>query len=103
MVRTLHANAAASQMPLHTTRPMQHYNSLPKTGSNVSAIHREVQMGSTPRLAPPATEHKPFVPSYRLFEDLNVLGNVDKGLNRKNSMSPSLSGTSSQGMVGGRK
>lgn len=69
----------------------------------MSDIHREAQMGSTLRLASPATEHKPFVPSYRLFEDLNVLGSADKGLKKMNSMSPSLSGTSGQGMVGGRK
>lgn len=46
-----------------------------------------------------ATGQKPFIPSYRLFEDLNVLGSADG----RSSTSSSLSGTMGPGMVGGRK
>lgn len=56
-----------------------------------------------PRNPAPASGNKPFIPSYRLFEDLNVLGSADGRLKMTSSASPSLSGTSSQGMVGGRK
>ena len=56
-----------------------------------------------PRIPAPASGNKPFIPSYRLFEDLNVLGNTDGRLKMTSSAAPSLSGTSSQGMVGGRQ
>lgn len=46
---------------------------------------------------------KPFIPSYRLFEDLNVLGNGDARHKMPNGAAPSLSGAASQGMVGFRK
>ncbi|KAK7340011.1 hypothetical protein VNO77_20702 [Canavalia gladiata] len=39
-----------------------------------------------------ATGQKPFVPSYRLFEDLNVFGNTNSGT------SSSLSGSMGPGM-----
>lgn len=51
--------------------------------------------------APPG--QKPFIPSYRLFEDLNVLGSADGRFKMNDNTSPSLSGPSNQGMVGGRK
>ncbi|KAM7463907.1 hypothetical protein LguiA_032028 [Lonicera macranthoides] len=51
----------------------------------------------------PAAGNKTFVPSYRLFEDLNVLGNGD-GRFRTSNTSQNLSGSSSgQSIVGGRK
>ncbi|KAF8397162.1 hypothetical protein HHK36_016069 [Tetracentron sinense] len=98
---TPHAKASA-YTPMNGARPLQQYNSFPSRGGNGSTMYGEAQVSSSPRHAAPATGHKPFVPSYRLFEDLNVLGNADRGL-KTNSISPSLSGTSGQGMLGGRK
>ncbi|KAF8396999.1 hypothetical protein HHK36_018637 [Tetracentron sinense] len=103
MSLTPHAKATASYMPMHGARPLQQYNSFPSRGSNGSAVQGEAQVSSTPRHTAPATSQKPFIPSYRLFDDLNVLGNTDGGLKKMNSMSPGLSGPSGQGMVGGRK
>ncbi|KAL2330576.1 hypothetical protein Fmac_018157 [Flemingia macrophylla] len=51
-----------------------------------------------------ATGQRPFVPSYRLFEDLNVFGNTDGRVKMTSSgSSSSFSGTMGPGMVGGRK
>ncbi|KAK1398124.1 vacuolar protein sorting-associated protein 27 [Heracleum sosnowskyi] len=57
------------------------------------------QFSSRPTGNAPAAGQKTFVPSYRLFEDLNVLGNGD-GRSKTNNTSPSLSGTT-QSMGGG--
>lgn len=77
-------------MPMQGRRSLQQFNSLPTGGSNGLPISG---VSSSPRNTAPSTgNNKPFIPSYRLFEDLNVLGNADK------------TGTSSsQSMVGGRK
>ncbi|KAJ4979786.1 hypothetical protein NE237_010566 [Protea cynaroides] len=102
MTMTPQANAASSNMSLPMARSLQYNNSIPARANNLSSIPREAQATYNPR--PPPSEQKPFIPSYRLFEDLNVLGSADKGLKKTSSMSPSLSSsTSSQGMVGGRK
>ncbi|KAI3958062.1 hypothetical protein MKW98_020704 [Papaver atlanticum] len=60
---------------------LQSHNSFPARGSNGSAI---------------SEGHKPFIPSYRLFEDLNVLGSSDGA----STNSPRMSGKS---MLGGGK
>ena len=47
---------------------------------------------------------RPFIPSYRLFEDLNVFGNTDGRVKMAGSgTSSGMSGTMGPGMVGGRK
>ncbi|KAL1545426.1 TOM1-like protein 6 [Salvia divinorum] len=46
---------------------------------------------------------KPFIPSYRLFEDLDVFSSGDGRFRPTNNATPSLSGPTSQNMVGGRK
>ncbi|XP_020970116.1 RNA-binding protein 33-like, partial [Arachis ipaensis] len=47
---------------------------------------------------------RPFIPSYRLFEDLNVFGNTDGRVKMTGSgTSSGMSGTMGPGMVGGRK
>ncbi|RVX00646.1 TOM1-like protein 6 [Vitis vinifera] len=81
--------------------PLQ-YNSFSSKGNNGLAMNGDGRVPG-PRNPVPASGNKPFIPSYRLFEDLNVLGNTDGRLKMTSSASPSLSGTSSQGMVGGRK
>lgn len=49
----------------------------------------------------PTTAHKSFIPSYRLFEELNVMGSAEGRLKVSNGVSPCLTGNSSQNMVGG--
>ncbi|KAK6118218.1 hypothetical protein DH2020_048004 [Rehmannia glutinosa] len=46
---------------------------------------------------------KPFIPSYRLFEDLDVFGNADGRFQATSNASPSLSGSNNHSVVGGRK
>ncbi|KAK9289743.1 hypothetical protein L1049_007902 [Liquidambar formosana] len=103
MFSTPKANTSTSYMPMQGVRPAQQYNSFPARGSNGSAMHGDPQVNSSPRNPASAAAQKPFVPSYRLFEDLNVLGNVDGRFKMTSSASSSLSGTSGQGMVTGRK
>ncbi|XP_059668114.1 TOM1-like protein 6 [Cornus florida] len=93
-----------SYTPMQGGRPLQHLNSFPARGSgNMSAMNGEVQVSSSPRTTAPTAGQKPFIPSYRLFEDLNVLGNSDGRFKMTSKASPPISGTSSQSMVGGGK
>ncbi|KAJ7961127.1 target of Myb protein 1-like [Quillaja saponaria] len=99
------AHTAVSNTPVQGARPLQHYNSFTSRGINGSANDGD-QRGSSsgPNNSGNATGQKPFVPSYRLFEDLNVFGNVDGRLKTtSSSASSSLSGAMGPGMVGGRK
>ena len=99
MLSNPRANTAAVYTPSQGTRSsLQHYNSFPVRGSNGSAMNGDPRVSPGPRNPAPAAAPKPFIPSYRLFEDLNVFGNVTSG-----STSSSLSGASGQSMVGGRK
>lgn len=96
---TPQANTSGSYMSMQGAKPFQSYNSFPSRGSNGTvALNGDPLMSSSPR-SPAAASVKPFVPSYKLFEDLNVLGNGDG----RHSTSPSMNGASGQGMVGGRK
>ncbi|XP_022733763.1 TOM1-like protein 6 isoform X2 [Durio zibethinus] len=101
MFSTPHVNAATSN-PVIGSRPFQHVNPFP-TRSNGAMMNRDSWAGVGPRNPAPVSGRKLFIPSYRLFEDLNVLGNADGRLKMTSSTSPSLSGSSTQGMVGGRK
>lgn len=76
-------------------RPLQQYNSFNMKSSNGSTAVGDLQVNSSPRMASSNGATKPFIPSYRLFEDLNVLGN--------GSTPAGLSGASGPSMVGGRK
>ncbi|KAJ8533130.1 hypothetical protein K7X08_016019 [Anisodus acutangulus] len=83
-----------------SVRPIQNVNSFPTMGNNGLAINGDTQVRPNPKTTTPAAAgQKTFIPSYRLFEDLNVFGNGDQ---RHNSSS-GLSGNNSQSMVGGRK
>lgn len=88
-----------TSVPLQGPRPIQNVNSFPNMGSNGLAINGDAQVHPNPKTTTSASGQKTFIPSYRLFEDLNVFGNGDQ---RHNSSS-GLSGTNSQSMVGGRK
>lgn len=103
MFSTPRANMLTSYTPLQGARPLQSHNSFPIRGSNGSVMHGDPPASSGPGNPASTTAQKPFIPSYRLFEDLNVLGSADARLKMTGSSSPSLSGTSGQGMVGGRK
>ncbi|KAL9661247.1 hypothetical protein QQ045_026069 [Rhodiola kirilowii] len=86
----------SSYTPTQPNRPQQ-YNSR----SNVLV---GPHVSSSPETAAPVAGRKPFIPSYRLFEDLDVFGNTDGRVKASSSGgSPSLSGGSGQGMVGGNK
>ncbi|KAL5709834.1 hypothetical protein ACHQM5_020473 [Ranunculus cassubicifolius] len=82
-----------SQPPVNVARTMQNYNSFPARGTNGMAVQ------PSPQLPTSANGPKTFVPSYRLFEDLNVLGNSDGG-HKTTTGTSSMAG---QSMVGGRK
>ncbi|KAL5740267.1 hypothetical protein ACOSQ2_029447 [Xanthoceras sorbifolium] len=103
MLSTTGGNTPASYTSLQGVRPLQHYNTFPVRGSNGSAPHGDPQASSGPRNPSPTAATKPFIPSYRLFEDLNVLGNGDGRFKMTGSTSPGFSGTSGPSMVGGRK
>ncbi|KAI4331652.1 hypothetical protein MLD38_029817 [Melastoma candidum] len=78
---------------------LQQVNSSPASGNNGPSPLTNAT-GSNPA---PATGQKPFIPSYRLFEDLDVFGNAGNGRVRQSGQPPSLTGSSGQSMVGGRK
>lgn len=63
----------------------QQVNSVvPATGNNVLALNGDaavIPSAANRNVAAPPTGQKPFVPSYRLFEDLNVLPNSSPSLN----------------------
>ncbi|CAK9323401.1 unnamed protein product [Citrullus colocynthis] len=88
-------------------RPLQHLNSFPLRGNNELAMRGggESWAAVAPRRnSTPSTTQKPFIPSYRLFEDLNVFGGTDPRLKVTSSnATSSLAGSSGQSMVGGRK
>ncbi|KAK4418867.1 TOM1-like protein 6 [Sesamum alatum] len=74
-------------------RPLQH-----------ESINGEAQVNSSPRSADSNAGQRPFIPSYRLFEDLNVFGNSEgRFKSTSNASSPSLLGSNNQNAVGGRK
>ncbi|KAK4752884.1 hypothetical protein SAY87_021682 [Trapa incisa] len=83
------AEASGSSMPFQETRPPQHLNSFPARGMNGSTIPPVDQRTVN------TAGQKTFIPSYRLFEDLNVLG--------KTGASSGLSGSTGQSMIGGRR
>ncbi|XP_038903947.1 TOM1-like protein 6 isoform X2 [Benincasa hispida] len=87
-------------------RPLQHLNSFPLRGNNELAMRGggDSWAAGAPRNSTPSTTQKPFIPSYRLFEDLNVFGSTDPRLKVTSSnATSSLAGSSGQSMVGGRK
>ncbi|KAK2361276.1 ENTH/VHS/GAT family protein [Trifolium repens] len=84
-ISTSQVNSATASYPpaAQGVRPLQHNHSF-----------------SSPAVDPRAgnSGQRPFVPSYRLFEDLNVFGNTD---GRVSGTSSNVSGAMGPGMVGG--
>ncbi|TYG77779.1 hypothetical protein ES288_D02G002600v1 [Gossypium darwinii] len=101
MISTPQVNTTASNS-ITGPRPLQHNSSFPIRGTNGGAPMNggDSWTSTGPRNPAPTSGQKPFIPSYLLFEDLNVLGNGD---GRRSSTSPNLSGSNTQSMVGGRK
>ncbi|CAN1303370.1 TOM1-like protein 6 [Linum perenne] len=91
---------AAAATLMQQQQQQQNYGN----SSNGTALNGDPIVGlGTRGPAQPAVQ-KPFVPSYRLFEDLNVLGSAEGKFKVNGSTAPSLSSsTSGQSMVGGRK
>ncbi|XP_039001902.1 TOM1-like protein 6 isoform X2 [Hibiscus syriacus] len=96
------ANSITSNSPT-ATRPSQHNSSFPARETNGGApMNGDAWTSTGPRNAPPAMGQKPFIPSYRLFEDLNVLDGRHK-MTTSSSTSANLSGNNTQSMAGRRK
>lgn len=102
MFSTPRASSNATYTPVY--RPLQQNNSFPSREINGSAIHGDSATSTAIQNPASTAGQKPFVPSYRLFEDLNVFGTTDGRLKMtSSSMSSSLTGTSGSSMVGGSK
>lgn len=90
------------------SRPLQQQNAFSSVGNNPASNSRPLlqqtsfgSRGSTPSSGSlPA--NKPFIPSYRLFEDLVDLKTAD-GRVKTSIDSPSLAGSSSQSTISSRK
>ncbi|KAL3531618.1 hypothetical protein ACH5RR_005139 [Cinchona calisaya] len=79
----------------YTYSTAQATSSVPLQGTRTSATNGDL------RVAPGG--QKPFIPSYRLFEDLNVLGSTDGKSKMTSNSSPPLSGTNGHSMARGAK
>ncbi|KAG5550719.1 hypothetical protein RHGRI_015616 [Rhododendron griersonianum] len=90
------ANTPTSYASVQGARPSQNVNSFPAKESNGLALNGEMRLSSSPKTTATLAGQKPFVPSYRLFEDLNVLGNGDGRFKMTSTTSGGLSGASSQ-------
>lgn len=80
----------------------------PVSLSNTHSLNGELLVNTSPRSPQANGGQKPFIPSYRLFEDLDVFGNADGRFKSSSNGSPnlagpSLTGANNQNMVGGRK
>ncbi|KAK7294810.1 hypothetical protein RJT34_17707 [Clitoria ternatea] len=102
-ISTSQANTTSSYTSPPGVRPMQQsYSFSNRVGGSASGGDPRGNYGV--RSPSSGTGQRPFVPSYRLFEDLNVFGNTDGRVKMTSSgSSSSLSGTMGPGMVGGRK
>ncbi|XP_051130403.1 TOM1-like protein 6 [Andrographis paniculata] len=84
-----------------TGRPVSSPNVGPS--SHQMSINGELQVNSNARPTPTNAGQKPFIPSYRLFEDLDVFGNTDRRFKAVSNSPPNLLGSNNQNMVGGGK
>ncbi|CAH2058824.1 unnamed protein product [Thlaspi arvense] len=92
---TPRANATASYTDTSAVagRSLQQSNSFPTRAGDPQAT----SAASNP------VGQKPFVPSYRLFEDLDVFGSTEGKHNNKSTNSNNNASQAQQSMVGGRK
>ncbi|KAF2605734.1 hypothetical protein F2Q70_00024845 [Brassica cretica] len=92
---TPRANATASYTETSAGRTLQQSNSFPARTGDPQAT----SAASNPGIS---GGQKPFVPSYRLFEDLDVFGSTEGKHNNKSTNSNNAS-QAQQSMIGGRK
>ncbi|KAE9622281.1 hypothetical protein Lal_00036969 [Lupinus albus] len=96
MPSTPQANTTASSYSsAQGVTPLQHNNSFPSRPISHPMGYSGPHGNPASVAATGQQNQKPFVPSYRLFEDLNVFGNNTDGSSTSSSMGP--------GMAGGRK
>uniref|UniRef100_A0A1D1YR71 TOM1-like protein 2 n=1 Tax=Anthurium amnicola TaxID=1678845 RepID=A0A1D1YR71_9ARAE len=93
-----HSNSAAVNVHTQSSGLVQQSHSLGTRGNNVLTIG-QTQVNAKPSQTAAVAPAKPFIPSYRLFEDLVDFRNSGGGL-KTSGMPPNLSGSSSQNMVG---
>ncbi|GKV02213.1 hypothetical protein SLEP1_g14672 [Rubroshorea leprosula] len=103
MFSTPQSSMTMSNAAMQAARPSQLNRSYTAMAGNGSTTIGDPQASLGPRNPTLAGGQKPFIPSYRLFEDLNVLGNADGRLKMTSGNAPSLSSSASQGMIGSRK
>ncbi|KAL3633362.1 hypothetical protein CASFOL_000583 [Castilleja foliolosa] len=86
-------------------RPFSYSNPRPLQHESINVERAHVNTGSLG--SPSAAGPKPYIPTYRLFEDLDVFGNnADGRFQATSNTSPSLSGATNNNIhntVGGRK
>lgn len=95
-----------STLPATTSMPapVKQANSFPAGGSNTTAINGGARIGANSATNPPAAAaQKTFIPSYRLFEDLNVFGNEDQRFKATSNSSAGMSGENNQSWISGHK
>lgn len=74
----------------------------PPPDFNPPTVNNRQSFSTVPASAPPSMGQRPYVPSYWLFKELNVLPSGDSGQRMGNGRSSlSLSGVSGQSRVGG--
>ncbi|GMH09999.1 hypothetical protein Nepgr_011840 [Nepenthes gracilis] len=88
----------SASRPMQGIKSLQHMNSFPTRGSNGITMSGDSR-ATAASVGNPGSQ-KPFIPSYRLFEDLNVFGSAENKL--RSGPYPSSSGNPSPSMVGGR-
>ncbi|URD93203.1 VHS and GAT domain containing protein [Musa troglodytarum] len=92
---------AATYTSMQTSSPVQFYNSFGPRVNNVPATKTQTNTSLGHKTGKP-TSPKPYVYANRLFDDLLDLRNPSTGP-KASSPNSTFSGTSSQGMINGRK
>lgn len=88
---TSQATNGPSSLPMQGVRSLQQVNSFPARVGNGSAMNGNISVLNNGTAGIPSSGQKPYIPSYRLFEDLNVLGGSEGKI--KNGPYSSASGT----------
>ncbi|KMT06604.1 hypothetical protein BVRB_7g157720 [Beta vulgaris subsp. vulgaris] len=82
----------SASLPMQGGRSLHHVNSFPAKVGNGTAMNGNTTQLNNGSVGVPSSGQKPFIPSYRLFEDLNVLGGSEGKL-KNNGPYSSASGT----------
>ncbi|XP_068641860.1 TOM1-like protein 6 isoform X2 [Aristolochia californica] len=101
-VRATNREMETAPRPTSGSRTLQQINSFGARGNN-SPMYSEAQLSPKPRPAGAPTGQKPYIPPYRLFEDLIDLRNSDGSVKTGIASTTGFSGSSGQSLVGGQK